>query len=253
MLPRRYWLLLLLLAASGRGILAFEDPDIDPKAVIKKVDQLLRGDSSHGEVEMTVKTKRWERTLGMEIWSEGTEKALVRITSPKKEEGTATLKVGNDIWNYLPKIDRTIRVPSSMMGSSWMGSHFTNDDLVKESQLVEDYDIELTYSGLRDGVEVYEFRLLPHEDAAVVWGSITYQVRKEDLIPIWARYFDEDGNLKRTMTFEDVRQMGGRKIPTLIRLVPADEPGEYTEMRYHDLEFDLQLPPRLFSLSELRR
>ncbi len=227
--------------------------DIDPKEIIDRVDRLLRGDSSHGRVEMTVVAKHWKRTVGMEIWSEGVDKALVRITSPKKEQGIATLKVGRDIWNYLPKIDRTIRVPSSMMGSSWMGSHFTNDELVKESQLVTDYEIELTYEGLRDGVEVYEFRLIPHEDAAVVWGAMTYQVRKADLIPAWARYYDEDGELKRTMTFEDVRQMGGRKIPTLIKLVPADSPAEYTQMLYHDLKFDLELPKRIFSLSELRR
>jgi len=227
--------------------------NIDPKEIIDRVDRLLRGDSSQGRIEMTVVTKRWKRTVGMEIWSEGVDKALVRITSPKKEEGIATLKVGRDIWNYLSKIDRTIRVPSSMMGSSWMGSHFTNDDLVKESRLVTDYEIELSYAGLRDDVDVYEFRLVPHEDAAVVWGAMTYQVRKADLIPIWARYYDEDGELKRTMTFEDVRLMGGRKIPTLIKLVPADNPQEYTQMIYHDLKFDLELPKRIFSLSELRR
>ena len=227
--------------------------DIDPKDIIDRVDRLLRGDSSHGRVEMTIVTKRWKRSVGMEIWSEGADKALVRITSPKKEEGTSTLKVGSDIWNYLPKIDRTIRTPSSMMGSSWMGSHFTNDDLVKESQLVRDFEIELTFDGERGGNKVWEFKLIPYPNAAVVWGLITYEVRKADLIPTWARYFDEDGELKRTMTFEEVRKMGGRSIPTLIRLIPTDKPNEYTQMIYHDLQFDIELPKRIFSLSELRR
>ncbi|UCF37984.1 MAG: outer membrane lipoprotein-sorting protein, partial [Acidobacteriota bacterium] len=133
---------LLLLFFSGISL-----GQTDPKEIINRVDRMMRGDSSHGVAEMSIVTKRWSRTKTLEIWSEGTEKALIRIQAPKKEEGVATLKVATDIWNYLPKIDRTIRVPTSMMMASWMGSHFSNDDRVKESLLVRDYDIQISSEG----------------------------------------------------------------------------------------------------------
>jgi hypothetical protein len=227
--------------------------DLEPKEIMDRVDRMLRGDSSHGIVEMTVVTKRWKRTLALEIWSEGTEKALIHILRPKKEAGTATLKVEADIWNYLPKIDRTIRVPSSMMMGSWMGSHFTNDDLVKESRLIRDYDITLSFEGDREGVPVYEFTLIPNPDAPVVWGKILYEVRSEDLVPMWAKYYDEDGELKRTLTFYEVKKIGNRLIPVRMKLVPSDKPDEFTEMYYEKLEFDIEIPARTFSLSELRK
>ncbi|HSF03847.1 MAG TPA: outer membrane lipoprotein-sorting protein, partial [Solirubrobacterales bacterium] len=133
----------------------------DATAIIDHVDRLLRGESSDGEMTMTVVTERWKRSLTLRVWSQGTARALIRVIAPAKEAGTATLKAGDDIWNYLPKIDRTIRVPTSMMMASWMGSHFTNDDLVKESRLVRDYDVALAFAGPRQGVEVWEFVLTP--------------------------------------------------------------------------------------------
>ena len=237
---------LLLATLSARG-------QTDPKEIIDRVDQLMRGDSSHGEVEMTVVTRRWKRTISLEIWSEGTEKALIRILKPKKEAGTATLKVNKDIWNYLPKIDRTIRIPSSMMMGSWMGSHFTNDDLVKESRLINDYDISISFEGEREGVKVWEFTLIPLPEAPVVWGKITMEVRQADLLPVRGRYYDEDGDLKRTLTFHQFRAMGGRVVPALMKLVPADNPEEYTQMLYHDLRFNIPIPARTFTLAALRK
>ncbi|HSR50526.1 MAG TPA: outer membrane lipoprotein-sorting protein [Acidobacteriota bacterium] len=231
------------------------DTDLDPVEIIDKVDRMMRGESSQGRVEMTVVTEHWTRSLELEIWSKGKDKALIRILAPKKEEGTATLKVGRDIWNYLPKIDRTIRVPSSMMMGSWMGSHFTNDDLVKESLLAEDYNIKVVYEGVRneeDGT-VWELELLPKPEAPVVWGRILIQVRQRDLMPIWSRYYDEDDVLKRTLTFHDYREMDGRLVPARFRLEPADKSGEYTEMVYHELHFNIDIPDRKFSLSQLRR
>ena len=242
--------LVLVCMASGQG---FQDEEIDAKEIIDRVDRLLRGDSSFAIAEMSITTKRWQRTKTLELWSEGTEKALIRITKPKKEEGVATLKVGSDIWNYLPKIDRTIRIPTSMMMASWMGSHFTNDDLVRESRLIRDYDIKVSHIGSQDGVDVYEFVLLPLPEAAVVWGRIEYRVRKSDLMPLWAKYYGEDGALKRTMRFTEFKKLGGRLVPTLMTLTPEDEPEESTEIRYLELEFDPDLPENTFSLSTLRK
>jgi len=248
------WILLFLMGGSIGPLSAQVDSSqLSPAEIIDKVDQMLRGDSSQGRVEMVVVTRRWKRNVTMEIWSEGTEKALIRVLQPKKEAGTVTLKVGSDIWNYLPKIDRTIRVPTSMMMASWMGSHFTNDDLVKESRLIRDYEIEISYEGEREGVEVYEFLLTPHPKAPVVWGKMLYQVRKKDLMPVWAEYYNENGELKRTLTFSEYREMGGRLVPTKSRIVPQDKPEEYTEMIYHELRFDVPIPQGTFSLASLRR
>lgn len=223
-----------------------------PREIIDKVDRILRGDSSHGTATMEVKTSHWERTLSMEVWSLGTDYSLVRITEPAKEAGTATLKVKDDIWNYLPKVDRTIKIPASMMMGSWMGSHFTNDDLVKESRLVDDYDIEVSFEGDREGVDVWELRLTPRPEAAVVWGRVEYRVRKKDLMPLWAKYYDEGGNLIRTLAFSEFNKFGGRLVPAVMTMTPEDKPGEHTTVRYLTLEFDVHLDPSFFSLQNLK-
>ncbi|UCC47521.1 MAG: outer membrane lipoprotein-sorting protein [Gemmatimonadota bacterium] len=220
--------------------------------IIDRVDRILRGESSHGTSTMEVVTENWERSITMEVWSLGTEYALVRITAPRSEEGMATLKAGDDIWNYLPRVDRTIKIPASLMMGSWMGSHFTHDDIVKESRLIEDYDIDYSFEGERDGVEVWEFLLTPKPEAAVVWGQIEYQVRKGDLMPTWARYYDEDGELVRTLTFSDFRVMGGRLVPAVMDLHPEDKPSERTTVRYNSLEFDIDIDRSFFSLRALR-
>ncbi len=249
-MSRVYMLLLaLLLDVPLPGSACCQESARD---IIDRVDRILRGESSHGIATMDVVTENWERSMTMEIWSLGTDYSLIRVTAPKREEGTATLKAGDDIWNYLPRVDRTIKIPASMMMGSWMGSHFTNDDLVKESRLIEDYDIEIAFEGDRDGVEVWEFELTPRPEAPVVWGSIRYQVRKADLMPLWARYYDEDGNRVRTMTFSDFRVLGGRLIPAAMDVRPEDKPGERTSVRYSELEFDIDIDREFFSLRALR-
>ncbi len=220
--------------------------------IIDHVDRIMRGESSHGVATMEVVTEHWQRSLTMEIWSLGTEYALIRITAPKKEAGTATLKAGDDIWNYLPRVDRTIKIPASLMMGAWMGSHFTNDDIVKESRLIEDYDITIGFEGPRDGVEVWELDLAPKPEAAVVWGRIVYQVRKRDMMPTWARYYDEDGTLVRTFTFSDYKTMGGRLVPARMDARPEDKPTERTTVQYSELQFDIGLAPSFFSLRALR-
>ena len=225
----------------------------DPLEIINRVDRLLRGDSSRGVATMEVVTENWEREMTMELWSLGTDYSLVRLRTPRKEAGTATLMADDDIWNYLPKVDRTIKIPSSMMGGAWMGSHFTNDDLVKESQLIDDYDVELIFDGDRDGVNVWELRLTPKLDAAVVWGHIEYQVQQDNYMPLWTRFYDEDGDLSRTMTYSDFAELGGRLVPAVMEMQPADKPGERTAITYQELEFDVDIEQSFFSLRNLQR
>tara|TARA_B100001079_G_C16398159_1_gene510085 strand:- start:308 stop:1051 length:744 start_codon:yes stop_codon:yes gene_type:complete len=222
------------------------------REIIDRVDRLLRGESSRGRITMEITTEHWSRSLDMEIWSLGVEHSLVRVQSPAREAGTATLKAGQEVWNYLPRVDRTIKVPPSLMMGSWMGSHFTNDDLVKESQIVDDYDFEISFEGEREGVEVWEFQLTPRPEAPVIWGRIDEQVRKADLMPTWIRYYDEDGGLVRTMTFSDYRTMGDRLVPASMLVIPADKPEEHTVLTYHELDFDISLDENFFSLRNLR-
>lgn len=252
---RRLRFLRLLVLSVGLGLFspAFATDEQRAREIVDRVDRLLRGDSSRGTVTMQIVTENWQRSLTMQILSQGTQNALVRIQQPKKEAGTATLKVDNNIWNYLPKVSRTIKIPSSMMMASWMGSHFTNDDLVKDSQLVRDYFLEIAFEGDRDGAPVYEFLLTPRPDAPVVWGKIEIEVRQDDLMPTWQRYYDEDGTLMRELRFSAYTTLGGRLVPARMVMQPQDKPQEQTVIVYDDLEFDIPIAADTFSLRNLER
>jgi hypothetical protein len=222
------------------------------REIVDRVDRMLRGASSQGDMVMEIATAHWTRSLEMRVFSLGTAYALVRVVGPPREAGTATLKVNDEVWNYLPRVDRTIKVPPSLMMGAWMGSHFTNDDLVKESRMIDDYDIAIGFEGDRDGVSVWEFVLTPKPAAPVVWGKVVEQVRKADLMPTWARYYDERGNLERTMTFSEFRTFGTRLVPSVMTVRPADKPDERTTIRYRQLEFDVRLNADFFSLRNLQ-
>ena len=243
----------VLAAATWLVLAAPAAAQTDPIEIIDRVDRMLRGDSSRGVATMEVVTENWDRQMTMELWSFGTEYSLVRLRTPPREAGTATLKAMDDIWNYLPKVDRTIKVPASMMGGAWMGSHFTNDDLVKESRLIEDYDIEIAFDGSDEGVSVWDFRLTPKPEAPVVWGHMEYRIRQDDYMPLWARFYDEDGELARTMEYSEFTELGGRLVPGVMDMHPADKPGERTTLRYEELEFDVDLDASSFSLRTLQR
>ncbi len=231
-------------------------PDVDrmtPKAILDRVDDLYRGDSAEGRMRMKVVTEHWTREMEMEFYSKGEDKSLVRILSPKKEKGTATLRVDDKIWNYLPKVNRVIKVPSSMMGSSWMGSHFTNNDLVKESRMAEDYTFEKVFDGQRDGQAVIEIACHPKPNAAVVWGKLLVRVRRAGMQPLRIIYYDEDMEKARTLKFTDIRQFDDRRVPAVMRMEPEDAPDEFTEVEYQKVKFDVDLADRRFSLRSLKR
>jgi len=229
---------------------AAELPDV--QELMRRVDELWRGKSSHAQMTMTVKTARYERSMTMEAWSQGTEKSLVKILAPKKDRGIASLKVEKNIWNYLPKINRVTKIPPSMMMGSWMGSHFTNDDIVKESSYEEDYTSSITFAGQRNGQRIYEVTSLPRPDAAVVWGKVVTEILQDSLMPVRGLYYDEQGQVAREMVFEEPRTFDGRKLPTRLVLRPMDKPDEHTIVTYDAIEFDVKLPPDLFSLRGLR-
>ncbi|MBT3221785.1 MAG: outer membrane lipoprotein-sorting protein [Proteobacteria bacterium] len=233
-----------------------QEPTIEE--LLDATDDIQRGESSIGVIEMNVKTKRYERSMKMKSWAQGQEKTLIRILEPVKDAGMCTLKVDANIWNYLPKVDRTMKVPAGMMSGNWMGSHFSNDDLVKENRLSEDFTYEMTQKPADNEDGVYIITLVPKPDAAVVWGKVVVKVTP-DKMPKSIQYFDEggadgtEGELMRTMTFEDIRDFDGRQVPALMRLIPENKPGEFTEVRYVELEFDVEMDDSTFTLQSLRQ
>ncbi|MFQ5646796.1 MAG: outer membrane lipoprotein-sorting protein [bacterium] len=226
---------------------------LKPREILDKVDDLFRGEANQGRMTMTITTAHWKRKLSLEFQNKGRDKALYRIVSPKKEKGTATLRSGKEIWNYLPKIKRVIKLPSSMMSASWMGSHFSNDDLVKQTRMADDFSYKVTHGSYKNQKAVVEITCIPHPEAAVVWGKVVVRVRKPDFLPLVILYYDEDLNLARTFTYMNVRHLGGRTLPTMIKVVPTDKPNESTVVEFQEITFDLPLEDRLFSLRNLQR
>lgn len=218
--------------------------------LLDATDDVARGTSSHAMLQMAVKTANYERSMSMEAWSQGEDRSLVILREPAKDAGVATLKVDDNIWNYLPKVDRTMKIPAGMMSGSWMGSHFTNDDLVKSSRLADDYTYTMT-GRPTGGSGVYVIELVPRPEAPVVWGKVVVKIAA-DKTPVSLEFFGEDGKLARTQSFSDVREVNGRRIPMVMTLTPADKPGEYTKITYSTLEFDVKLPPETFSLQALK-
>lgn len=242
----------IFLSLIGFSSLAAAAP-IDIQELVRHVDELWRGTTSQADMTMQVTTKHYQRTMTLEAWSRGNENSLVVIKAPIKDRGIATLKVGQNIWNYLPKINRVTKIPPSMMSGSWMGSHFTNDDLVKENTFEADYNVTLTFSGERDGHKIYEITAIPKPDAAVVWGKVVMDVIQQTLTPTRADYYDEDGNLVRRMTFSDFQQIDGKTVPMTMKLQPEDKPNESTTLTYENLKFGVDIPQSFFSLQSLKR
>ena len=227
--------------------------NINPEKILNNIDDLYRSNASHGIITLSVITINWQRTLTLEQWSKGEDKSLIKVLKPKKEKGLATLRVDKNVWNYMPKVKRVVKIPSSMMSSSWMGSHFTNDDLVKQSRMTEDYTFSITFEGTREGKDIIEITCIPNKDAAVVWGKVEVIVFRDDYIPIRMIYYDEDLLLSRTLEFTDIRTMNGKIIPTLMSMIPADEPDETTIVRWEEIQFDVSIDDEFFSLRKLQQ
>ena len=227
--------------------------NLDPEKILDSVDDLYRSNASHGIITLSVITVNWQRTLTLEQWSKGEDKSLFKILKPKKEKGLATLRVDKNVWNYMPKVKRVVKIPSSMMSSSWMGSHFTNDDLVKQSRMAEDYTFSITFEGMQDDEEVVEITCIPNKEAAVVWGKVEVVVYADDYIPLRMIYYDEDLLLSRTLEFTNIQKMDGKMIPTLMSMIPADESGESTTVKWEEIQFDVAIDDEFFSLRKLQQ
>ena len=226
------------------------DP-VDAKELVKLAMDHWRGVTSYSEMTMTIHRPEWERSMSMRAWSEGDKLSLVRVTDPKKDAGNGTLLNDNDMWSYSPKINRIIKIPSSMMNQGWMGSDFSNRDISKSTDILDQYDHTLSEQSEVDGHTVYTIEAVPHEDAATVWGKEVLKIR-DDYVLLEEQFWDQDGQLIKVMQATDIAEMGGRAVARVLRMGKLDTPDEWTEMKVSEIEFDLALPNGVFTLSNLR-
>jgi len=224
--------------------------DSDAKAIelLEKIDNLYQQDNSHAVMTMEIATPDFERSMSMESWSIGLDYSLVRVLAPKKEKGVSTLKRENDMWNYLPKINKVIKVPPSMMMGSWMGSDFTNDDLMREGSWVEEFDVVLT-----EGDALYTLDLVAKPDTVTVWGAMQITIDRQTLLPVMQTYFDEDGSAMREMSFTDVKTFGEVTLPTVMELIPLNKEGNKTRVIYENMEFNVGIEEDFFTLKNLKK
>lgn len=238
----------LLLAPQARP----QAPAVTGREIVKAMEALVWADTMRGEFEMRITTPRWERTLSLRIWMDRPGRSFVRVLAPPKEAGIGSLRIGNEMWNYLPAVERTIKIPPSMMLQPWMGSDFTNDDLVKQSSAIDDYVQRLEGEETLDGQAVYRIEALPKPDAAVVWGRLVYWIRK-DSIPVKQEYHSERGELVRVLTFSDVRPVGGRTIPTRWEMKSLAKAGNATTIVVKDAAYNTRLDDEIFTQRNLQR
>jgi outer membrane lipoprotein-sorting protein len=248
---RIFSLFLLLVPFLAFSTTKSQNPQTRAEEIVRKVDELYRADTSKALVEMEIITPHWQRTLKMNAWSKGMDKTFIRILEPPKERGIATLRIGNEMWNYLPKTNKVMKIPPSMMMSSWMGSDFTNDDLVKEFTFIDSYHFELTTPANPEKGTLY-VKCIPKEGLPIVWGYIIVAVRETNYMPLWQKYYDEKGKLMREMVFKEVKKFGGRTIPSVLELIPTTKEGHKTILHYLEAQFDIPLAEEIFSLRNLR-
>lgn len=233
------------------ALLAPPAPGQDARELVRAAWDHWRGTSSQGAMTMTIHRPDWERSMSMDVWSRGEDDSLVRVTEPRKDAGNATLIKDKEMWTYSPKVNRVLKVPSSMMGQSWLGSDFSNKDVSRADTIVDEYDHTLLDTESRDGHEVYVIQSIPHEDAAVVWGKEVLRIR-DDHVLLQEDFYDQDGKLVKSMRAREIGTVGGRVLATRLRMEKEEAEGEWTELVTESMRFDLDLPDRIFTLSNLR-
>ena len=221
--------------------------------IIKKADDKSRGLSSQGTLTMTVIRPDWTRTITMKSWSKGKDYSLVLITAPARDKGQVFLRIKTDMWNWVPSIDKTIKIPPSMMLQSWMGSDFTNDDLVKQSSIVVDYAHNLLGREKVRDMDCYKIEMIPLPDAAVVWGKVILWITVNGFDQWMTEYYDEDNNLVNVSNSYDIHKMGDREMPSRIEMVPMNKKGQKTVMRIDDMKFNRPLDASFFSLQNMKK
>ena len=237
----------------GTALLTYGQ-DLSPKEIIRKADEKFNGElTSTSIMAMTIVRPTWERTIEFKNWTSGREYALTLITSPAKDKGQSFLKRQQEMWNWNPTISRLIKLPPSMMSQGWMGSDYTNDDILKESSVVNDYDHEIVGEEEYDGRICYKINMVAKEDAAVIWGHQLRWIDKKDFLFLKSELYDEDGYLVRTELGSEIKTMDGRLIPTRIELIPAEEEGQMTIIEMKEMKFNEPIKESFFSQQNMKR
>ena len=221
--------------------------------IIRKADEKARGLSSYAVIQIDIIRPNWTRSMEMKSWSKGDKLGLTLITAPSKDKGTVFLKRDKEIWNWIPSIERNVKLPPSIMMQSWMGTDFTNDDLVKQSSLVTDYTHKLLKEETIEGRDCFLVELLPKPDAAVVWGKIMMWVDKTEFMQMKVAFYDEDDYLISYMLGKDVKMIGDKMLPTVLEMVPVEEEGHKTVMRYSELKFNIDVSDSFFSTQNMKK
>ncbi len=225
----------------------------DAREIIRKADEHARGTSSLAEMNIVTTRPKWTRTLELKAWTKGNDFAIILVQKPAKDKGTVFLKRKKEVWNWLPSLERHIKLPPSMMAQAWMGTDFTNDDLVKESSIVEDYEHKLLASEKQGDLDCHKIELIPKPEAAVVWGKIIAWIDKKDYIQLRTEFYDENGELSQTMLGSDRKMLGGKLLPSRIEMTPAGKKGQKTEIVYKSLEFDKPLADSFFTTENMTK
>jgi len=225
--------------------------DIDPRDLIQQAMDHWRGTSSYSEMSMTIHRPDWQRSMSMRSWTRGEKTSLVRVTEPKKDAGNGTLLKDNNMWTFAPKVNRIIKVPSSMMSQSWMGSDFSNKDISKSTDIIDQYEHRLLKNERLGDHVVYTIESIPHEEAAVVWGKEIVSIR-DDFVMLRQEFWDQDDILVKEMEATEIATMDDRTIASRMRMQKLETPGEWTEMVVDDIDFDVNMADNLFTLSNLR-
>ena len=221
--------------------------------IIKKADDKYRGKSSYSEMTIDIVRPKWSKQMKMKGWSKGTKYSVSIVTSPAKEKGTVFLMRDKEVWNYMPSIDRTIKFPPSMMLQNWMGTDLTNDDLVKQSSILEDYTHKITGEEIKEGYNCWVIELTPKEEAPVVWGKVVIWVDQKEYMMLQTDYYDEDDYLVNQMIGSDVKVFDGKTLPSKLRIIPMEEEGQETILIYNTLEFDLKISDQYFTTNYMKR
>ncbi|TVQ99462.1 MAG: outer membrane lipoprotein-sorting protein [Desulfovibrionales bacterium] len=249
------WKYCAVLIAATMFCLAASSPvhADDPTDIIQRMEQVMRGDSSYAEMAMTIQRPRFSREMAMRAWMLGRDYSMILITAPARDAGTGYLMRQDSIWNYDPRIDRTVRLPSSMMAQSWMGSDFTNDDLVRDTDPVNDFDHELLGREEYQGREALVIRMIPKPGTPIVWGKVEMWICQDTFIQLRVENFDQQNELVNTMKLNEIRRFGDREIPSRITVIPAGKDNEQTVLEYQKIEFDIEISDRFFTQENMQR
>lgn len=251
MLRRFFALSLAAIPLLLSKLVIADEAQRDATAIVRDAVNHWRGISSYSEMTMVIHRPEWERRMTMRAWTKGDDQSLVRVIEPRKDRGNGTLTNGDNMWSFSPKVNRVIKIPSSMMGQSWLGSDFSNKDIARADEIIDQYDHSLLGVDDADGITVYEIESIPHEEAAIVWGREVLRIR-EDHVVLEHSFYDQDGELVKSLRSLEIGVMGGRTVALRQRMSKADAPEEWTEIQIASVEYEIDIRDSLFTLSNLR-